>query len=88
MKENVIIGKHIPAGTGMRKYRDIMLDSGIPEEELPAEEELDPDPDYDVEDTEDQEVLDNLEESELEDEYLEEEFEEEEFAEEAVLVEE
>ncbi len=88
LKENVIIGKHIPAGTGMRKYRDIMLDSGIPEEELPAEEELDPDPDYDVEDTEDQEVLDNLEESELEDEYLEEEFEEEEFAEEAVLVEE
>ncbi|MCI9237327.1 MAG: DNA-directed RNA polymerase subunit beta' [Dorea sp.] len=88
LKENVIIGKHIPAGTGMRKYRDIMLDSGIPEEELPAEEELDQDPDYDVEDTEDQEVLDDLEEAELEDEYLEEEFEEEEFAEEAVLVEE
>ena len=88
LKENVIIGKHIPAGTGMRKYRDIMLDSGILEEELPAEEELDQDPDYDVEDTEDQEVLDDLEEAELEDEYLEEEFEEEEFAEEAVLVEE
>ena len=27
LKENVIIGKHIPAGTGMRKYRDIRLDS-------------------------------------------------------------
>ena len=25
LKENVIIGKHIPAGTGMRKYRDISL---------------------------------------------------------------
>lgn len=40
LKENVIIGKHIPAGTGMRKYRDIRLDSGRkPEEELAAEEE-------------------------------------------------
>ena len=34
LKENVIIGKHIPAGTGMHKYRDIRLDTGIvPEEE-------------------------------------------------------
>ena len=34
LKENVIIGKHIPAGTGMHKYRDIKLDTGIvPEEE-------------------------------------------------------
>ncbi|MCI9168440.1 MAG: DNA-directed RNA polymerase subunit beta' [Dorea sp.] len=29
LKENVIIGKHIPAGTGMRKYRDIKLDSEL-----------------------------------------------------------
>jgi DNA-directed RNA polymerase subunit beta' len=27
LKENVIIGKHIPAGTGMRRYRDVKLDS-------------------------------------------------------------
>jgi DNA-directed RNA polymerase subunit beta' len=27
MKENVIIGKPIPAGTGMKRYRDIRLDS-------------------------------------------------------------
>ena len=27
LKENVIIGKHIPAGTGMRNYRDIKLGS-------------------------------------------------------------
>ncbi|EEG73863.1 DNA-directed RNA polymerase, beta' subunit [[Clostridium] hylemonae DSM 15053] len=27
LKENVIIGKHIPAGTGMRKYRDVRLDT-------------------------------------------------------------
>ena len=29
LKENVIIGKHIPAGTGMRKYRDIKLDTEL-----------------------------------------------------------
>jgi DNA-directed RNA polymerase subunit beta' len=33
MKENVIIGKLIPAGTGMKRYRSIMLDSDINEEE-------------------------------------------------------
>ncbi|MGF6990990.1 DNA-directed RNA polymerase subunit beta' [Lachnospiraceae bacterium PM6-15] len=27
LKENVIIGKHIPAGTGMRKYRDVIMES-------------------------------------------------------------
>ncbi|QEK19242.1 DNA-directed RNA polymerase subunit beta' [[Clostridium] hylemonae DSM 15053] len=27
LKENVIIGKHIPASTGMRKYRDVRLDT-------------------------------------------------------------
>jgi DNA-directed RNA polymerase subunit beta' len=29
LKENVIIGKLIPAGTGMRRYRDIELDYGV-----------------------------------------------------------
>ena len=29
LKENVIIGKLIPAGTGMRKYRDVKLDTGM-----------------------------------------------------------
>ena len=32
LKENVIIGKHIPAGTGMRKYRDVRLDTDRDEE--------------------------------------------------------
>ena len=32
LKENVIIGKHIPAGTGMRKYRDVKLDTDRDEE--------------------------------------------------------
>ena len=35
LKENVIIGKHIPAGTGMRKYRDIKLNT-----EMEMEDEL------------------------------------------------
>ena len=40
LKENVIIGKHIPAGTGMKKYRDVSLNTDFRamEEEL---EELD-----------------------------------------------
>lgn len=29
LKENVIIGKLIPAGTGMRRYKDIRLDYGV-----------------------------------------------------------
>lgn len=29
LKENVIIGKYIPAGTGMKKYRDIQLEGEI-----------------------------------------------------------
>jgi DNA-directed RNA polymerase subunit beta' len=29
LKENVIIGKLIPAGTGMKRYKDIILDYGV-----------------------------------------------------------
>ena len=46
LKENVIIGKHIPAGTGMKKYRDVALNTDahmeeliqLSEEEEPAED--------------------------------------------------
>ena len=34
LKENVIIGKLIPAGTGMKRYRSIRLDSDINEQEV------------------------------------------------------
>ena len=34
MKENVIIGKLIPAGTGMKQYRNVKLDSDANEEFL------------------------------------------------------
>ena len=41
MKENVIIGKPIPAGTGMRKYRDVKLDTELDmDDELSFDEEI------------------------------------------------
>ena len=45
LKENVLIGKLIPAGTGMKRYRSVILDSGkndidIPEFEV-SEDEID-----------------------------------------------
>ena len=52
LKENVIIGKLIPAGTGMKRYRDVRLNSTMPEPEVKVEdiaEEL----------TEDEEIKDN-----------------------------
>jgi DNA-directed RNA polymerase subunit beta' len=36
LKENVIIGKLIPAGTGMKRYRDVKLDTSL-EDEMAAE---------------------------------------------------
>ena len=65
LKENVIIGKHIPAGTGMRKYRDIRLNSELSmDDDLFFEEGLDDDDDLDILDT-DFSDDDLLEESEL-----------------------
>ena len=52
LKENVIIGKLIPAGTGMRKYRDVTLDTG-------KKQEIEFD---DAEDFEDSNLADNVEE--------------------------
>ncbi len=52
LKENVIIGKLIPAGTGMKRYRDVHLNTDISSEDMLSldddflfEEELDEDPD-------------------------------------------
>ncbi len=80
LKENVIIGKHIPAGTGMRKYRDIQLEGSMLLEDELFSEEL---PEEFPEDLEDLEDLEEMEFSELLDEEEEEEKEE---AEEAVVV--
>lgn len=48
LKENVIIGKLIPAGTGMRKYRDVKLDTGLG---MDMDDEISFD-DFDMDDTE------------------------------------
>ncbi|MEE0648073.1 MAG: DNA-directed RNA polymerase subunit beta', partial [[Clostridium] scindens] len=55
LKENVIIGKHIPAGTGMRKYRDIKLDT-----ELSLDDDIVLD--EDIEEVEVEEELETVEE--------------------------
>ena len=38
LKENVIIGKLIPAGTGMKRYRNVRLDSDMNEELMVSED--------------------------------------------------
>ena len=38
LKENVIIGKLIPAGTGMKRYRSVKLDSDVQEEFMLSED--------------------------------------------------
>ena len=50
MKENVIIGKLIPAGTGMKRYRNIKLSSDIDENEEIAFDDFDDFDDTDVAD--------------------------------------
>ena len=38
LKENVIIGKLIPAGTGMKRYRNTYLNTDFEKDEAPAED--------------------------------------------------
>ena len=45
LKENVIMGRLIPAGTGVSKYRSAQLLIEDPEERLPEPEEIDEDDD-------------------------------------------
>lgn len=42
LKENVLIGKLIPAGTGMKRYQNVKLDTDMDEEaELDFDEDID-----------------------------------------------
>ena len=71
LKENVIIGKLIPAGTGLKRYRDIQIDTGMPEE-IPAESEetaeaLPEDEELLTMDDADEEILDDVDEEPTED---------------------
>ncbi len=67
LKENVIIGKLIPAGTGMKRYRDVKLNTDLEEEELEISEE-----------EENDEELTEVQEEVFEEDLLDEEEEEEE----------
>ena len=63
LKENVIIGKLIPAGTGMKRYSEITLDTGMPQEELKEDDEEEiiemqgEEQDFHEEEIEDEEIL-------------------------------
>ena len=58
LKENVIIGKHVPAGTGMRKYRDIKIDSGMSmNDEISFDEDFEIDEDETADSVEFEEVI-------------------------------
>ena len=48
LKENVLIGKLIPAGTGMKRYRSVMLDTDFKKAEEEAEEIVNPEEDADA----------------------------------------
>lgn len=56
LKENVIIGKLIPAGTGMKRYRDIKLSTDVKERENPYYSEEIIDFSYDEESEEEQDL--------------------------------
>ncbi len=40
LKENVLLGKLIPAGTGMKRYRSVKLDTDMPEEVLLEDDDI------------------------------------------------
>ena len=63
LKENVIIGKHIPAGTGMKKYRDVSLNTDNKEED----DEIDFDEDELTDDIDDLENMDDMDDLDAED---------------------
>ena len=57
LKENVIIGKLIPAGTGMKKYRSIELDYGVNTALIEAYKEMQREMDMEEEQDEDMEDI-------------------------------
>ncbi len=66
LKENVLIGKLIPAGTGMKRYQNVKLDTDLDEEsELSFDEDLDLDEELDLTEEENlEETVDVAEETE------------------------
>ena len=61
IKENVLIGKLIPAGTGMKRYRSVKLDTDV--EEFGMDDELDFGDDFELTDTDTtEEIVENADE--------------------------
>ena len=71
LKENVIIGKLIPAGTGMKRYKDVKLDTDMEEnDELSFEEDFELDMDEIDDETAAEMFMDEAEEDMTEDEEM------------------
>ncbi|MDY2789168.1 MAG: DNA-directed RNA polymerase subunit beta' [Lachnospiraceae bacterium] len=61
IKENVLIGKLIPAGTGMKRYRSVKLDTDV--DEIGMDDELDFGDDFELTDTDTtEEIVENADE--------------------------
>ena len=63
LKENVLIGKLIPAGTGMKRYRNVKLDTELQTINFNDEDLEFSELDEDVENTEDAEAVETVEEN-------------------------
>ena len=71
LKENVIIGKLIPAGTGMKQYRKVLLDTTLPDSLAAAKEEEERlKYEQDAEDEDMLDLVEDAEEEELEEELV------------------
>lgn len=89
LKENVIIGKLIPAGTGMKRYRSVKLDSDMDEELLISEDYEDDYENFQYNESSMDDIdgieIDEFEDEEIMDDFGDDEFMDEEFDEETVL---
>jgi DNA-directed RNA polymerase subunit beta' len=89
LKENVIIGKLIPAGTGMKRYRSVKLDSDMDEELLISEDFEEDYENFQYNESSMDDIdgieIDEFEDEEIVDDFGDDEFIDEEFDEETVL---
>ena len=68
LKENVIIGKLIPAGTGMKRYRDVKLNTDLEEDDsLEVSEEAEEEPAETFTEEQEEETFDEGEDMDAED---------------------
>lgn len=89
LKENVIIGKLIPAGTGMKRYRSVKLDSDMEEELLISEDFEDDYENFQYNESSMDDIdgieIDEFDDEEMLEDFGDDEFMDEEFEDETVL---